>query len=129
MLDEEQGKDDFYVILGRLATTFSAIEFWVSQLFESLVDNDHVVVGGLLARDMSLRKKLDSIRKLSEYRFWKDDELQSKIVCCVEAIHDKRVIRNSLIHGIWSLHAEHSEDPIAECLDQKWNSKNMINVG
>lgn len=118
--DPKAEDDAIYALLGRAATSLSYLEFAVSELLQALLDPNEPIVVAIVAEEMSLAKRIQSIRKLAALRFLVEEETRGRLLDLASRVDSYRAKRNLFVHGHWKLMATPTGVKIT-CVDYRWD--------
>ena len=87
----------FYAHIGLITVRFAELESLVSHIIEKIINSDDDVIASTLTEANSLSLNLQLLAKLNRSRRYREDTIKS----ITKQINESRMIRNSLIHGVW----------------------------
>jgi hypothetical protein len=88
----------FYAHIGLVTVRFAELESLVSHIIEKIINSDDDVIASTLIEGNSLSTNLHLLEKINRSRCYKEQEIKT----IIKKINESRIIRNSLIHGVWS---------------------------
>lgn len=115
-------EDEAYILIGKISTKFSNLEFGVTSIMEYLINSKNPAIGAILTKDMSLSKVIELIKKIIPFCFPEDSELSSQLGELLKEVDNIRVRRNLFIHGNWLFDNPSLEKNEVYCFDLRLKS-------
>lgn len=88
----------FYAYIGLITVRFAEVESLVSHIIEKIINSDDDIIASTLIEGNSLFLNLKLLAKINRSRGYRENDIKS----IIKKIDESRIIRNSLIHGVWS---------------------------
>ncbi|OCQ88839.1 hypothetical protein BCD64_03585 [Nostoc sp. MBR 210] len=114
---------DIYALLGELSVKFATLEFGISMILETLIDNSSPAIGAILTANHQIKNKLDLIKKLIPFRFTANSEIATQISELISEVDKLREDRNRFIHGNWKINIQDNQVNDIACYDLKLKSQ------
>lgn len=92
--------EQVYQLLGRLATTFSALEYNITSMLERFMCGS-VLDRPIILDRLSFRDTIDRCKKAARYRFNKRPARLDETLKLLRRVDRVRELRNHFIHGQW----------------------------
>lgn len=122
-------KSEFFALIGEVATVFSNLSFAVAEIAATLADpSPGSPVGHLVADDRSLARCLQTVQKLSRFRFVHSQDTVTRIAKFCKDVDAVREVRNLFVHGMWNLDPASLSQGKATVFDPQWKEVKNASV-
>ncbi|WP_343617088.1 hypothetical protein [Flavobacterium sp.] len=88
----------FYAHIGLITIRFAELESLISHIIERIINSDNDIVASTIIEGNALSANLKLLLKINRSRGFEEETIQS----IIKEIDKSRVLRNSLVHGVWS---------------------------
>ncbi|MFB3386568.1 hypothetical protein [Flavobacterium sp. LAR06] len=88
----------FYAQIGLITVRFAELESLISHIIEMIINSDDNIIASTIIEGNTLSSNLILLLKINRSRGFEEETIQA----IIKEIDKSRVLRNSLVHGVWS---------------------------
>ncbi|WP_423999527.1 hypothetical protein [Maribacter sp. IgM3_T14_3] len=115
-------ENECYILIGKLSSKFSNLEFGLSSILEHLINNTNPGIAAIITKNMQISKVIELLTKILNFNYEDDVEHVVEMKKLLNEIQGLRQKRNMFIHGNWWFQEEELEKDIVTCIDTRLKS-------